>query len=71
MFDPPTLDELAECRPWDEDDDPPQVGELDIHVEDDIAAADAEAEEYWDHQLADGRCLPGCPHFGRCDNYPF
>jgi hypothetical protein len=37
--------------------------ESDVHIENEIVAADEEWENARDYE----RCLPGCPHFGRCD----
>lgn len=49
------------------EDDAPLVLEGDIHEEDVIAYED----EAWEARRDDERCLPGCPHHGRCDSYPF
>jgi hypothetical protein len=42
------------------------ITEADIHIEDEIAAADVIAAEEFENAIAYERCLPGCPHFGAC-----
>jgi len=54
LFDPPTLEEMA-AWPYDEFDNPPLITEADIHVDDEIAAADVIAEEWFEHQRLEAR----------------
>jgi hypothetical protein len=54
VFDLPTLEELAGW-PYDENDNPPLITESDVHFDDEIAAADVIAEEWWENQRLEAR----------------
>jgi hypothetical protein len=51
--------------PWDEDNDPAEITEADIDYTAEIDSADVDYLESLE------RCLPGCPHHGRCNSWPF
>ena len=36
---------------------------------DDVAGEIVEEDEEWENARDYERCFPGCPHFGRCDNW--